>query len=274
MMDADLSPEQGLLRDATARYIEDVCPMSALRDMANGATSLASGYLAKGAELGWFAMLVSDEHGGGSVSGDGLVDAALLSETRGAHVQPGPFIPMNIVASALSRGGSERHVKEVLPAVVAGEHISVWALSDPEAVLAGKGGVTARLDGDRYRVDGTKSFVQDAAIAQSFLLDVVVDGWPRQVLLDAGADGVSVHPHESLDISMRMGLLEIRDTYITEDDFIGTSNSAVSDINTQLDLAAVLCVAETVGAMNRLFEMTVQYAGDRVAFGRPIGSSS
>ncbi|BBX02672.1 hypothetical protein MMOR_36080 [Mycolicibacterium moriokaense] len=88
---------------------------------------------------------------------------------------------MNTVAYALSRNGSERHRKEVLPAIVAGEHVAVWALADPEAVLGGRGGVTAEPTADGYRLYGEKTFVQDAEIAQSFLLDVVVDGWPRQV---------------------------------------------------------------------------------------------
>ena len=272
VIDADMSPEQQLLRDSTARFIDDVCPMSTLREFAEEAVKLPAGYLAKAAELGWFAMLAPDEYGGGAVSGDGLVDAALLSEIRGSRVQPGPFVPMNSVAYALSRSGSERHRADILPAIVGGEHISVWALSEPEAVLAGRGGVTAQPANNGYRLNGVKSFVQDADIAQSFLLDVVVDGWPRQVLLDASADGVTVHPRRSLDVSMRMGRLEIHGAHVSDDDFVGTAESAVPDINAQLDVAAVLCVAETVGAMNRLFEITVQYAGDRVAFGRPIGS--
>ncbi|WP_207569313.1 acyl-CoA dehydrogenase family protein [Mycolicibacterium moriokaense] len=181
VIDADLSPEQTLLRSSTARFIEDVCPVTTLRDRVDAPTALPPGYLTKAAELGWFAMLAPEECGGGSTSGQGLVDAALLSELRGARVQPGPFISMNTVAYALSRNGSERHRKEVLPAIVAGEHVAVWALADPEAVLGGRGGVTAEPTADGYRLYGEKTFVQDAEIAQSFLLDVVVDGWPRQV---------------------------------------------------------------------------------------------
>ncbi len=272
VIEADLTPEQGLLRDSTLRFIDDVSPVSAVRDIADEGSGLPPGYLTKAAELGWFGMLVPDECGGGSISGAGLVDAALLSEVRGSLVQPGPFIPMNVVAYALSRCGSERHRKDVLPGIIAGECIAVWAISEPGAALAGRGGVTAQSTGDGYRLDGAKTFVQDADIAHCFLLDVVVDGCPRQVLLDADADGVFVQRRESLDVCMRMGRLDVRGAHITEDDFVGTAESTVADINAQLDIASVLCVAETVGAMNRLFEMTVQYAGDRVAFGRPIGS--
>jgi len=268
----ELSAELALLRDSTVDFIDEVCPLPRLREYAAGPTPMPPDYLRRAAELGWFSMLVPDEYGGGCVSDDGLVDAALLAELRGAQVQPGPFVPMNVVAHALGRCGSDRHIAEVLPAIVAGQHVAVWALSDPESTLAGRGGVIGNAVDDGCRLTGTKAVVQDPQAADSFLLDAVVDGQLRQVLLDAHANGVVVRPLESLDISLRMGRLEIDGVHVAEDDFVGTAATTPADLSTQIDVAAVLCVAETVGGMNRLFEMTVQYAKDRIAFGRPIGS--
>jgi len=52
-------------------------------------------------------MLVPEEFGGGSVSGAGLSDAAVVATERGRILQPGPFVPTNVVADALARAGSE-----------------------------------------------------------------------------------------------------------------------------------------------------------------------
>lgn len=272
VIELEMSTEQALLRDSTVGFIDDACPLPRLREYAAGPTPIPPDYLRRGAELGWFAMLVAEADGGGCVSDDGLVDAALLAELRGAQVQPGPFVSMNVVAHALGRRGTRRQRGEVLSAIVAGEHVAVWALSDPESALTGSGGVIATASDGGYQLTGVRAVVADADSADSFLLDVVLDGRPRQVLLDARADGVVVRPLESLDISMRMGRLEIDAARIGDDDFVGTAETTHADLNTQIDVASALCAAETAGAMNQLFEMTVQYAGDRVAFGRPIGS--
>ncbi|OJZ76379.1 hypothetical protein BRW65_01680 [Mycobacterium paraffinicum] len=267
-----MSAEQALLRDSTVGFIDEVCPLPRLREYATGATPMPPDYLRRAAELGWFSMLVPAEYGGGCVSDDGLVDAALLAELRGAQVQPGPFVPMNVVAHALGRRGGGHHTAEVLPEIVSGRHVAVWAVSDPESASAGTGGVVGTAVDGGYRLTGTKAFVQDPIDADSFLLDVVIDGELRQVLLDAHAGGVTVRPLESLDFSLRMGRVQLDGAQVAEADFVGTAETTPADLSTQIDVAAVLCVAETVGAMNRLFEMTVQYAKDRIAFGRPIGS--
>lgn len=267
-----MSAEQALLRDSTVGFIEEVCPLARLREYAANPTPMPPDYLRRASELGWFSMLVPEEFGGGSVSENGLVDASLLAELRGAYVQPGPFISMNVAAHTLGRRGSDAHRAQVLPAIVTGEHVAVWAVSDPGSALAGNGGVVGNAVDGGWRLTGTKAVVQDPLAADSFLLDVVVEGQLRQVLLYAHTDGVTLRPLQSLDISMRMGRLDIDAAHITEADFVGTAQTTPADLRTQIDVAAVLCAAETVGAMNRLFEMTVHYASDRIAFGRPIGS--
>ena len=268
MLDARLSSEQALLRDVTAQFIDETCSLPVLRTLVDGARALPEGYWRGGAELGWFSMLVAEELGGGNVSGDGVIDAALQAEARGSRVQPGPFIPTNVVAFTLARDGTHQHRAQVLPALVAGEQLACWCQSVP----IGSATVTATpLDGG-YELWGVTSIVQDPDVADWFLLDVDVDGTARQVLLDAHAAGMSLHRLESLDFSLRMGRVRLDGVQITDADFVGTADSTAANAATQLDLAAVLNVAETVGAMDTLFEMTVRYAADRVAFGRPIGS--
>jgi alkylation response protein AidB-like acyl-CoA dehydrogenase len=62
------------------------------------------------------------------------------------------------------------------------------------------------------------------------------------------------------------------DVELTEAELVGELDGAGALVDRQLDIAVVLTVAETVGAMNELFGVVVDYAKARTAFGRPIGS--
>src|ERR1700722_9414968 len=103
-MDLPLSDDQELLRSTSARFIRSDCPLEKVRALADTDPGYEPEYLRQAADLGWFAFLIPEEHGGGSVSGAGLSDAAVVAGERGRLLQPGPFVPTNVVADALARG--------------------------------------------------------------------------------------------------------------------------------------------------------------------------
>ena len=107
-MELDLSSEQELLRETAARFIEDACPLSAVRQMIGSESDLPTDYIETAGRLGWFAMLVPEELGGGNVSGAELCDLAIIAEERGHALQPGPIVAMNVVADALVSAGWPR----------------------------------------------------------------------------------------------------------------------------------------------------------------------
>jgi alkylation response protein AidB-like acyl-CoA dehydrogenase len=271
-VDLDLIADQELLRDTARRFVEDACPLPVVRTLLDDERGYPADYLRRSAELGWFALLVAEEHGGGSVSGDGLRDAALVAEVRGAELQPGPFVGMNVVAYALSRHGSPRQVDDVLPGVVAGETVATWALADPRAGLSGPATVTAEPGGDGFRLSGTCAVVPDAPIADHVLVPAVLGDGVVQFLIATDAPGVRVERLDVFDLTRRAGRVDLEGVTVGNDDAVGASADGSALLSELLDVASVLTVAETVGAMAQLFETTVQYAKDRVAFGRPIGS--
>ena len=123
----DPTTEQELFVETSRRFIESSYPLAAVR--ANGPDGGDSDYRSQAASLGWFAMLVPEELGGGSVSGNGVLDAALISEVRGRNLQPGAFVGTNVVAHILSAEGSDEQKAKVLPALVGGEEAATWALT-------------------------------------------------------------------------------------------------------------------------------------------------
>ncbi|MGE0878275.1 MAG: acyl-CoA dehydrogenase family protein [Acidimicrobiia bacterium] len=265
-MDLQITSDQELFREATAKFLESACPIEKLRALADDATGVDDGYLAQGAELGWFAMLVPEEHGGGSVSGDGLLDAAIIAEERGRLLQPGPFTPANVCAFAVADAGRDAQKADLLPALAAGEAIATPTLTDGNVTICGE------AEGDGFTISGTAPLVQDAHLATWFLVTAATANGLTQFVVPAATPGVTVTPLESLDLSRKFGEVTFADVALSADAVLGTPDGAAAAVQRQTDVAVVLTVADMIGAMNELFERTVEYAKARTAFGRPIGS--
>ena len=129
-MEIDLTDDQVLFHDTTVRFIEAELPVAATRRLHDDPAGYDRSWLRRGAAIGWFAMFVPDEHGGGSVSASPLVDAAIVAEEMGRHVQPGPFIPMYVVAGAVAAHGVPARRRELLPPIVSGDVVATWACAD------------------------------------------------------------------------------------------------------------------------------------------------
>ena len=133
-----LTDDQQLFRETTVKFLEDTCPLDAVRRIAKDEPGgFDRDWWRRGAELGWTSMLVSEDHGGGSVSGRPLGDLVLVAEEMGRLVSPGPLIPTNVVAGALSRAGSPAQHKQ-LAGLLGGETVATWC---PDGVSMGGGAV-------------------------------------------------------------------------------------------------------------------------------------
>jgi len=272
-MQLDLSADQELFRETTERFIETELPLSATRALHDDPVGYDRTWLRKSAELGWFAMLVPEDDGGGSVSGAGLLDAVIVSEELGRHVQPGPFIPMNVVAGALAALGTDAQRADLLPAIVAGDVVATWAPADTRGNWDLGGGLAVRRSGSSVVLNGSRGFVQDAVSADWLLVAATADDGAVQVLVPAGVPGVRVRPLTCLDLSRRLAEVEFDGVTLGDDAIVGTPGPvAAAAIESQLLTAMVLTCADTIGAIDALFSMTVAYSKDRIAFGRPVGS--
>jgi alkylation response protein AidB-like acyl-CoA dehydrogenase len=258
-VDPELTDDQRLLHDATDRFIRATLPLEEVRRLAETGGEPDASYRKRAAELGWFAFLAPEDLGGGGVSGNGLLDAAVLAELRGRHLQPGGFVDTNVVAAALGREGTEQQRAEVLPALVAGESAAAWAVADLAGDWSGPAGVRCVPAGGGYRLSGVKGLVVEPSADWLLVTAGGPDG-PVQLLLAAGTPGVRVEPLTGLDLTRRLGRVHFADVEVGPSALVGSPASAV------------LAVAETVGAMQYLFDLSVQYSRDRTAFGRPIGS--
>ncbi len=271
-MDLDLSSDQELVRETTARFIESACPLETVRALADERADAGADYRRQAAELGWFAMLVPEELGGGNVSGNGVADAAIIAEERGKVLQPGPFVPGNVVAYALSADGNDEQREKVLPQILAGEAVATWAVASAVGDWSPGSGVRADTGGGGFVLSGAAGFVQDADHADWILVTAASDAGLSQFLVPAGSPGVTVTRLDGLDITRRFCAVDFEDAEVPASALVGIDGSAAATFDRQLDVALALTVAEMVGAMDRDFETALDYAKARTAFGRPIGS--
>jgi alkylation response protein AidB-like acyl-CoA dehydrogenase len=269
-MQPDVTDEQTLFRATTVSFIEAELPLARTRELHDDPLGYDRSWLRKSAELGWFAMMVPEAYGGGSVSGAGLLDAVIVAEQLGRFVQPGPFIPMNVVAAAIAAEGSAAQHAALLPGIVAAEQVFTWAFADARGNWDAGAGLSARRDGDGLVLTGSRGCVQEAVSADALLVAASVDGTPVQLLVHTAAPGVTIRPLHTLDLSRRVADVEFDAVRVGADDVLGPGGTC--PLEAQLLNAIALTCADTVGAIDALFTMTVAYAKQRIAFGRPIGS--
>jgi alkylation response protein AidB-like acyl-CoA dehydrogenase len=270
-MDSAVSDDQRLFVDTSIRFIEETCPLTKVRDHGYRDPQFAASYWRKAGELGWFSLLVPEHLGGGSVSGDGITDAALLAYARGKGLQPGPFVATNVAAYALASVGSEEQRAKILPSLISGEGSAAWALPPMVGPDHHLPKLRAEPNGAGYVVCGRAAMVQDADSATWLLVTADTDGRVLQGLVDPAAAGVSITPVDSLDITRRFCEVRLDQVEVSSSAVVG-AGGGWDLLHRQLAIASVLTAAETVGAMDRDFDMALQYAKDRIAFGRPIGS--
>jgi alkylation response protein AidB-like acyl-CoA dehydrogenase len=276
-VDLSLTDDQQLFRETTRKFLEDTCPLAEVRRVADEEPDgFDRGWWRRGAELGWVSMLVAEEHGGGCISGRPLADLALAVEEMGRLVSPGPVIPTNVVAAALSRLGTPAQHKH-LDGLVAGETVAAWCPGVPFPGTGRRhdpanGEVVAEAGGGGYVLSGTSGPVEAGGQADLWLVSARLGDGVVQLVIPSGTPGVTVLPAGTTDLVRRFACLRFDQVDVAADAPLGEAGTAEGDVERQLQDAAVLQCAEMAGATERVFEFTVEYAEDRYSFGRPLVS--
>jgi alkylation response protein AidB-like acyl-CoA dehydrogenase len=280
----DLTPEQAFFHGTTRQFLDDKVPTSLLRELRSDPDGFGRDFWRQGADLGWTSLLVTEADGGGSVSGQGLVDLALVAFEFGRYAAPGPLTTANVVAAAVARSGTAEQKAELLPGLMTGDRIGSWAYAEPRPFeQLGAVGVRARLSGGQYLLTGTKAPVEAAGQADLFLVTAVLAtegddaGGLIQFLVPAGTPGVSVSPMRTLDITRRYGRVAFTDAGVPASAVLGgpgpvVADTVVADVERQLQIALVIQLAELTGTMDRGLELTTEWLFNRYSFGRALAS--
>jgi alkylation response protein AidB-like acyl-CoA dehydrogenase len=94
-MNLGLTDDQQFFQETTRKFLEQQAPLTTVRALADDPDGFDRAWWAKAAELGWTSFLVPERDGGGSLSGEGVVDLAIVAEEMGRLVSPGPLVATN-----------------------------------------------------------------------------------------------------------------------------------------------------------------------------------
>ena len=259
-MNFDYTDDQKELKDEARRFLADVAPLTVARGVLDDpARGHDAALWARIGEQGWCGAAIPELYGG---LGLGYVELCALAEELGRAVAPVPFASsVYLFAEALLIAGSEAQKAEWLPKVSTGELIGTIAATEGAGVLVAERIATRFENGT---LTGTKLPVTDGMAADS----AVVLAKEGLFLVDLTGPGVTRESVSTLDPTRGAATL-VFDKAPAEPLASGNAREQLSRIH---DRAAILLAFEALGGADRALEMARDYALERYAFGRPIGS--
>jgi alkylation response protein AidB-like acyl-CoA dehydrogenase len=246
-MQFGLTETQETLKKSVREFLNAECPMAAVRKTIETQTAFDAALWSKIAAQGWTGLLIPEEYGG---HGMGMVEMAVVLEEMGRALLPSPFLSTTLLAATIiERGGTEEQKKQYLPAIASGESKLTVAQS---------------YSGRPWGTDSCP-FVPHAAIA-----DFIIFSTPERLFI-APPDGLKITHTPALDLTRPLYEVSLKDVKVPEENVIATGDRARHVLETALDIATAGLTAEMTGGMQRLLDITVEYAKTRKQFGRPIG---
>jgi acyl-CoA dehydrogenase len=277
-MDFSLEESHELLRESVREFLERECPRDNVRQWDEQSIFPIEPWHAMG-KLGWLGLPISEEYGG---AGATPIDSVLVEEelTRRCGALGFALSLLSMISLLLQQQGSETQKRELLPRLASGDLIIALAMTEPSGgtdVLALS--TWGRRQGDRYILNGQKSWISMAACAQYFLLLARTSNELRRskgltlFLVDANAPGVRVQPIKKVGAYKSVDSSEIflSDVVVPTDQVVGNVGDGFKHLFALLDYERVAAAALALGNAGAAFEDARHYALERHAFGRPIG---
>ena len=277
-MEFDLSEEHRMLQESVAGFAgREIQPIAEEIDKRD---EWPEGLWKKLADLGIMGISVDPAYGG---AGADILAACLACEelakvsaavalSWGAHA--------NLCCNNLNHNASEAQKAKYLPPLCAGDHIGALGLTEPNA---GSDAVSistvARKEGDRYVVNGTKTFITNGPVADTIVLYAKTDKslGARGItafILDTKFPGFSVS-RKLEKVGNRgslTGELVMEDCLIPAENILGRENGGIAVMMGGLDVERAFYSGYALGIAEAAFTEAVKYAKERVQFGKPIGS--
>jgi alkylation response protein AidB-like acyl-CoA dehydrogenase len=231
-------------------------------------------------ELGFLGLSFPEEYGGqGGDYFSNIVLAEEMTHSRSGGLAMGVAVHTDMATPPINLFGTEAQKREYLAPAIRGERISCLGISEPDAGSDVAGIKTrAARDGDEWVINGSKTFITNGHRADFIVLVTKTDP-------DAGHDGFTlflvdmdlpgVVREERLEkLGMHASdtaLLAFQDVRVPDDAVLGQVGKGFHHIMWELQGERLIGAAGAVAAAQRCFDRTLEYAGERTAFGRPIG---
>jgi alkylation response protein AidB-like acyl-CoA dehydrogenase len=273
----DATEEQQQLQTITRRFLEDTAPLTAVRLWGDkNPAGFDRDWWRRAADLGWTSLLVPESHGGsapGEAGTEGLSNVAIVAEERGRLVSPGPLLPTSVAAWTLATADPHAEVEATLEATLSGATVCAWVVGEGvHSWLAAPPPVHAVSRGGSLELTGTARAVESGADSDCLLVAARMGDAVVHLLVPSEIAGLRRERVGSLDLVRRHADLTFDGVVVPESSVITGAERGRSVLTRQGQIANIILCAEMVGAASRAFELTLENAGERYSFGRPLSS--
>ena len=270
-MDFDFSPDQQQLKDQARRFLAAQCDRTAVRAVLDGPQSFDAKLWQGLADQGYLGAAIPEAYGG---LGAGYLELCVIAEELGRAVAPVPFSSsIAIAAELLLHAGTEAQKQRWLPLLASGKTIATLALTERPGRVTAASIQTIAAGG---RLSGCKLPVPDGDIAHMAIVAARdaggVDGASPSIslyLVDLNGAGVQRETLPSIDPTRSQARIDFSQV---EAEPLGAPGDGLAIVDAVYDRAAVLMAFEQVGGADVALQAACDYAQERFAFGRPIGS--
>ncbi len=271
-----LTEDQQMLRDTAMSFARDELPVSRLRSLRDqGANGVDPDSRAKLAELGFFGVLVPEDHGGVDM---GMVAMGQVMEAQGRTLAATPLLQSAVLgASLIGLGGSDSLKAAWLPKLAEGSSTFALAVDEGTHHAPLNIATNAERKDQGYMLSGSKRYVVDGHHADMFIIVARTSGEVGQAaglslfLVPKNAEGLSVQALNTVD-SHGAAHLHLDDVMVNEDQIIGALDAGWEVLEAALDRGRIALAAEALGSAQAAFEITLDYLQTRKQFGQLIGS--
>ncbi len=275
-MDMEFSEAQRKLMDTARKFLEKECPEPVVRQMEEDEKGYSPELWQKMAQQGWMGLIIPEQYGGTAMN---LCELVVLLEEFGRALVPGPYISTVVLGAVpIMEAGTEDQKQQFLPKIAAGETIMTLALTEPSAKWEADGvKLEAKKDGNDFVLNGTKLFVPDAHVTDHMVVVARTSQGktPEEgitlFLVDSKAPGISYEALKTI-ASDKQCEVTFENVRVPAANVLGKVDQGWPIVEKTKKVATVAACAYLVGLSQMDFDVTLNYAKERVQFGRPIGS--
>lgn len=273
-----LTDEHKMLRDAAKDFAEkEIAPIAAEFDESG---EFPQATIKKMGELGFMGIEVPETYGGAGM--DTLAYVLALEEICKADASHGVIMSVNnsLYCHGILKFGTEEQKKKFITPIASGKAIGAYSLTEPQSGSdAGTMKSRAVRDGDFYVLNGRKSWFTSGPVADYFVAFMVTDPAKKQkgisaFLVEGNTPGLTrgkKEPKLGIRASATSELI-FEDCKVPVENRLGEEGEGFKVAMTVLDAGRIGIATQALGIAEAAYEAARQYAGEREAFGQPIGA--
>jgi alkylation response protein AidB-like acyl-CoA dehydrogenase len=273
-MDFNLSEEQTMLREGVSRLVRERYPLAVRRKLAESELGFDATLWQEYAELGWLGLAVPEEAGGLGLS---FVETAIVAEELGRGMVLEPYVSCAVLCTRIIERCAQAADRAALLDGLANGKLRACLAHGEEGtryeVAAALRSSAERRDG-RFLLKGRKMLAVGAPSADWLIVSAGIASQPEEgfalFLVEAGAASLARRDYRLIDGS-RASDVELRSVSVGPERMIAAPGEALAVLEDAFDRAALASVAEALGAMEAILDISVEHLKTRVQFGQPLG---